>query len=59
MTREQLLHAFDLLYTGDRSRRGANGHLGMGLYLAKKILELHGMGVTLESEGEEVRVVIK
>lgn len=59
MTREQLLHAFDLLYTGDRSRSGVNGHLGMGLYLAKKILELHGIGVTLESEGEEVRVVIK
>ncbi len=59
MTEEQLLHAFDLLYTGDKSRGGTKRHLGMGLYLAKKILKLHGLELTLENRKDEVQAVIK
>ena len=59
MTEEQLLHAFDLLYTGDKSRGGTKRHLGMGLYLAKKILKLHGLELTLENKKDEVQAVIK
>ena len=59
MTEEQLLHAFDLLYTGDKNRGGTKRHLGMGLYLAKKILKLHGLELTLENRKDEVQAVIK
>lgn len=56
---DQILHAFDMLYTGDKSRNGEVRHLGMGLYLAKKILTLHGIGLILENCKDGVRVVVK
>lgn len=58
MNEEQLVHAFDLFYTGDNSRSGKDRHMGMGLFLAKKILELHGMGLALENTGDGVRAVV-
>ncbi len=58
MGEEQLVHAFDLFYTEDQSRSGKDRHMGMGLFLAKKILELHGMGIALENTGDGVRAVI-
>ena len=33
--------------------------MGMGLFLAKKILTLHGMGLALENTGDGVRAVIR
>lgn len=58
MGEDQLVHAFDLFYTEDQSRSKKERHMGMGLFLAKKILELHGMGIGLENTGDGVRVVI-
>ena len=59
MGEEALLHAFDLFYTSDKSRTGKDGHMGMGLYLAKKILELHHLKLVLSNVEGGVRVVIK
>ncbi len=59
MEEEQILHAFDLFYTGDKSRDRKGKHMGVGLFLAKKILELHGMSLMLENTDDGVRAVIK
>ncbi len=57
---DTLLHAFDLFYTGDKSRNKREGHMGLGLYLAKKILTLHGLGLTLENQkGEPGRIQVE
>lgn len=56
---EQILHAFDLFYTGNKNRGKKEKHLGLGLFLVKKILGLHGMGVMLENTEDGVRVVVK
>lgn len=59
MEEEQLRHAFDLFYTGNESRGGKEKHLGMGLFLARKILGLHGLTLTVENGGDGVRAVIR
>lgn len=56
---EALLHAFDLFYTSDKSRAGKEKHMGMGLYLARKILELHRLKLTLSNAGNGVRVTVR
>lgn len=56
---EQLAHAFDLLYTGEEGRSRRGGHTGMGLYLARKILSLHDMNLTLENAGRGIRAVVE
>lgn len=58
MGEEQLAHAFDLFYTEDKNRSGKDRHMGMGLFLAKRILDLHGMELALENTGDGVRAVI-
>ncbi len=58
MGEEALLHAFDLFYTSDKSRTGKDGHMGMGLYLAKKILELHHLKLVLSNVEGGVRVAV-
>ena len=59
MEEEQLLHAFDLFYTGNKSRGKKEKHMGIGLFLVKKILGLHGMGVMIENTEEGIRVTVK
>lgn len=56
---EQLLHAFDLFYTGNKSRGREGKHMGLGLFLAKKILNLHHLGLTIENTDEGIRTEIK
>lgn len=56
---EQLAHAFDLLYTSNKSRGGKEKHMGMGLFLAKRILELHHLNLALENTDEGIRAVIQ
>lgn len=59
MGEEALIHAFDLFYTGDQSRRGKEKHMGLGLYLAKKILELHQLKLTLKNCSDGVQAVVR
>lgn len=59
MDEEQLAHAFDLFYTGNKSRGGKEKHLGMGLFLTRKILELHNLSLVLENTEDGVRAAIR
>lgn len=59
MEEDELLHAFDLFFTGDKSRGKKGNHMGIGLFLVKKIAELHGMRVILENGADGIRVVVK
>ncbi len=55
---EQLAHAFDLFYTSHKSRGGKEKHMGMGLFLTKKILALHNLSLVLENTADGVRAAI-
>lgn len=59
MDEEQLAHAFDLFYTGNKSRGGKDKHMGMGLFLTRKILELHNLSLVLENTADGVRAAIR
>lgn len=59
LSEEQLSHAFDLFYSGDRNRSSQNRHMGMGLFLAKKILERHKLTVALENTESGVQITIR
>jgi two-component system CheB/CheR fusion protein len=47
-----LPRVFDLFAQGDNTRDRAQGGLGIGLTLVKRLVELHGGSVTAHSEGE-------
>ena len=50
MTKEQLSHAFEPFYKADKSRTRAAGGAGLGLTLCRKIAELHGGKLEIDSE---------
>jgi len=52
MSREALAHAFDLFFQAERTADGGEGGLGIGLSLARHLVELHGGSVEAASEGE-------
>lgn len=41
-SRKDLSRLFDKFYRGDEARSSKDGHAGLGLYIAKKLIELHG-----------------
>jgi PAS domain S-box-containing protein len=51
ITREQLDHIFDLFAQGERSIDRAAGGLGIGLTLARRIVEMHGGEIHASSAG--------
>jgi two-component system OmpR family sensor kinase len=46
---EALPHIFNRFYQLDKSRKGEEGHSGLGLAIAKKILELHNRAIQVTS----------
>lgn len=58
LTEEQLSHAFDLFYSGDKSRTLGEKHLGLGLYLTRRICSLHQLHIGLENIPDGVRVTV-
>ena len=52
---DQLAHLFEPFYRVEQSRNRASGGSGLGLYLVRCILELHGAGCGLENSPEGVR----
>ncbi|MDY5220583.1 MAG: HAMP domain-containing sensor histidine kinase [Eubacteriales bacterium] len=51
----QLAHLFEPFYRVEQSRNRASGGSGLGLYLVRSILELHGASCGLENSPEGVR----
>ncbi len=48
--REDLPHIFDMYYTGDRSRTPQEGGTGLGLFIAKNIVEQHDGAISAQSD---------
>lgn len=56
---EDLPSLFAPFYRVDKSRNRQSGGSGLGLYLVKTILDLHGFGCTIENVPNAVRVTVK
>ena len=55
---EDLPHLFEAFYRADRSRSRATGGSGLGLYIAKKIIDAHGGSCSLQNSGSDVLATI-
>ncbi|MFC4304035.1 sensor histidine kinase [Cohnella boryungensis] len=47
---DELPHVFDMFFTGDRARTHQEGSTGLGLFIAKNIIEQHGGAIAVQSD---------
>lgn len=55
---EDLPSLFTPFYRSDKSRSRKSGGSGLGLYIVKTILDLHGLGCKIENHGNAVRFTV-
>ena len=54
---EDLKNLFNKFYKGDKSRSFTTGHSGLGMYIAKTIVEKHGGNITVENNTPKGAIV--
>lgn len=59
IAKEALPHVFDMFFTSDESRNSKDKHLGLGLYLVKRILDMHHLKVSIENTDIGVKVTMR
>lgn len=55
---EDLPHLCDMFFTSNKSRKSAVNHKGLGLYLAKRILDMHGLKLIIANSDIGVQVTL-
>lgn len=48
--KDELPHIFDMFFTGDKSRTHKKNSTGLGLFIAKNIVEQHSGTITADSD---------
>ncbi|MBS1250998.1 MAG: Sensor histidine kinase ResE [Anaerolineales bacterium] len=57
---EDLPHIFDRFYRGDKARNQEEGESGLGLAIAKSLVQMHGGTITVDSSlGEGTTFAIR
>lgn len=56
--KDKLDHIFDQFYRLDNSRSTASGGVGLGLAIAREIIELHDGSITVDSSDEKIRFTV-
>ncbi len=59
VSKDDLPHLFERFYRIEPSRSASTGGSGLGLAIVKSIVELHGGEIWAESEGEEIKFLIR
>lgn len=61
MEKETVEHIFEQFYRADHARNSKSGGMGLGMYVVKEIIRLHGGTIEIESkpkEGTNVRIIL-
>ena len=56
---EKLARIFEQFFRVDSSRATSTGGAGLGLAIAKQIVELHGGSIAAESAGEQIQFTVR
>lgn len=55
---DELPHVCEMFFTGNKSRSSDSKHKGLGLYLVKRILDMHDLGFKIENTDVGVKVEV-
>ena len=59
MPNDKLQHIFEKFFRADNSRSSETGGAGLGLAIAREIVELHGGQIQAQSDDHETRFIGK